>query len=69
MDKLSNIETFILFCLEAYKNKEQISGTEAINKFKRFEILNYLEQGYDLLHTQSLDYIVDEIKEYIKERE
>lgn len=65
MNKLSSKVAFMLFCLEAYKKREKISGTDALSKFKR---LNFLKDGYDVLHTQSLDNIVDEIKEYIIER-
>ena len=66
MKKLSPIQTFIIFCLEEYKNKKEMSGKNALNEFVNYNVLEFLENHYDVLHTQSLSYIFEEINEYVK---
>lgn len=60
---------FKTFCLEQYKEKHQISGMEAVQLFDRNDVLSYLQECYEPLHTQGADYIVDDIDEYIRFRE
>ncbi len=68
MTKLTKIQEFAIFCMEAYKTKYKLSGTEILNIFQKYNVFNFLESSYDLLHTQSMDYIVSEIYEYINNR-
>lgn len=69
MNKLSEIQTFIIFCMEAYKNKYKLTGEDVFNLFRKFDVFIFLENGYDVLHTQSMDYMVTEIHELIKRNE
>ena len=59
----SDILYFIAFCLEAYKKRHGISGNEASILFDRFGIKNYLSDNYEVLHTQGLPWILEEIEE------
>ena len=68
MNKLSKEQEFIIFCLEAYKNKKNITGKKAINDFKKYNVLEFLESSFDILHSQSMNYITDEINEFIKNK-
>ncbi len=68
MNQLTSIQTFIIFCLEAYKNENNISGNDVLKEFKRYDVFSFLESGFDVLHTQSKKYIIDEITAYIKQR-
>jgi len=68
MEKLNDIQKFTIFCLENYKIKNNISGNEVLNLFILHHIFEYLEDGYEILHTQSMDYVVQEIEEFIKQR-
>jgi len=68
MEKLNDIQKFTIFCLENYKIKNNISGNEVLNLFILHHIFEYLEDGYEILHTQSMDYEVQEIEEFIKQR-
>lgn len=63
------VSLFKTFCLEQYKEKHQISGMEALQLFDRNDVLSYLQECYEPLHTQGADYIVDDIDEYIRFRE
>jgi hypothetical protein len=69
MSKLTKIDEFIIFCLEAYKNKYELRGEDVLNLFQKFKIFSFLENGYDVLHTQSMEYIISEIHQLIKNQE
>lgn len=56
---------FKLFCVEMYKLKYNMSGKEAIDLFNKYDVLNFIEDIYDVLHTLSDDIIVSDINEYI----
>lgn len=62
------VSLFKTFCLEQYKEKHQISGIEALQLFDRNDVLPYLQECYEPLHTQGAGYIVDDIDEYIRVR-
>jgi hypothetical protein len=68
MIKLNKIERFQLFCLEYYKTQINISGKVALDVFESKGVFKFLEMGFEVLHTQSLSYIVDEITIFIKNR-
>lgn len=65
MKKNSSIQTFIIFCLEEYKNKKEMSGKNALNDFVNYNVFEFLESSFDILHSQSMNYIIDEINEFI----
>ena len=66
MFELKKIEKFQLFCLEAYKLEKKNSGVTALNEFEKYNVFDFLSSGYEVLHTQSLDYTVKEIITYLE---
>lgn len=68
MIKLNKIDQFKIFCIEMYKNTIGISGMQAFSDFKNNNVFEFLNSGYEVLHTQSQSYIVAEIIEFIKNR-
>lgn len=67
---MSNHEVeFSIFCVENVANKLQISGQEAYELLTvKSKILDeYIIPNYEMLHTQSKEYIVNDIIEYMKE--
>lgn len=56
---------FKLFCVEMYKLKYNLTGKEVIELFNKYDVLNFIEDIYDVLHTLSDDIIVSDINEYI----
>lgn len=56
---------FKLFCVEMYKLKYNMSGKEVIDLFNKYDVLNFIEDIYDVLHTLSDEIIVSDINEYI----
>ncbi len=63
--KLNPIESFQLFCLESYRSTHGIPAIQAFNEFKKNNVFSFLQSGYDVLHTQSLKYIISEIDQLI----
>jgi len=59
---------FVSSCIEAYKVRHAMKGADAANMFEKEGVLDYLIDGYDVLHTQSLEYVIDEIELYLKKR-
>lgn len=62
------INKFIIFCLESYKNFRQISGLQALSDFNKYDLFSYLTNGFEVLHTQSKDYITADIQDFIIRR-
>ena len=67
-DKELDIAYFLSFCMEQYKNKHQMNGEEVAILFKQYGVLPYLEDNFEVLHTQGHRWLMDEIDEWINNR-
>lgn len=67
-DKELDIAYFLSFCIEQYKTKYHISGEEVVSLFEQYDVLPYLEDNFEVLHTQSYQWIIEEIDEFINNR-
>jgi len=67
--KRQDIAFFLAFCIEQYMNEKRLSHEEAMSLFTEFGVLDYLAEHFEILHTQSRQWIIEDIDEYIKERE
>lgn len=65
-NETENIAYFIAFCIEMYKNTHSITGASAYNIFLENGIHDYLAENYEVLHTQSPRWILEEIDDVIK---
>ncbi len=63
-----DIALFVSFCLEEYKTAKGIPGEEALAIFLEYNLVDYLSEYYDVLHTQSRQWILEDIDEYINIR-
>lgn len=69
MDKKEqDIAYFLSFCIEQYKNEKRMTGTEAMDFLNRYGVLEYLAEHFEILHTQSRQWILADIDEFIKIR-
>ena len=69
MDKRTqNIAYFVSFCIEQYKNEKHLSGAEAMQVLDTYKVLDYLVEHYEILHTQSCQWILEDIDEFIRLR-
>jgi len=62
---LNPVQAFQLFCLENYKNVKGITASSALDIFKKNDVFGFLASGYDVLHTQSKNFILNQISDYI----
>ncbi len=60
-----DIAYFLAFCVEIYKNAHSLSGNEASTVLSGSGALDYLEENYDVIHTQSHHWILADIEEYL----
>lgn len=67
-DKELDIAYFLSFCIEQYGKKYQLSGDEVVSLFDQYEILPYLEENFEVLHTQGYQWLMEEIDELIRIR-
>ena len=66
--KTQDIAFFISFCLEQYKTSKGISGQAAMRVFDQYHVLEYLERHYEVLHSQSRQWILEDIDDFINQR-
>lgn len=59
---------FYTYCLENYAIWKQISGMRAWLLFKESGADEYVIDNYDLLHTQGMEYVLDDIQRFINRR-
>lgn len=62
------IPLFLSFCIEQYKNSKSINGKEAMEELAASGALKYLEDNYEVIHTQSPQWILEEIDEYLSKQ-
>ena len=65
MDK---ILSFKVFCLESYKAVHNLTGSEAYEVFKKYNVFDYITTHYDVLHSTGRLYIVSDIDDYLLNR-
>ena len=63
-----DIAYFVSFCIEQYKNAKHLTSAEAIDLLSHYQVLEYLSDHYEILHTQSHQWILEDIDEFIKLR-
>lgn len=59
---------FKMFCMENYRIKERLSAKETLLLFTEYDVFSFLEDTFEMLHTQEKDYILDSITVYIKNK-
>jgi hypothetical protein len=56
---------FISFCIEQYKMATKQTGSEVEQMFSQQGVIKFLIDHYEVLHTQSAQFIQEEIGEYL----
>ena len=57
---------FIVLCIEEYKDRKNLNGKAVIELFKKYSVIEYITSFYESLHTTGINYIINDIDEYIK---
>ena len=55
------INDFIVFFIEIYKSENSLTGREMYELFEKYGVLNYLHNGYEMLHTQGDRWLINDI--------
>ncbi len=66
--KKQDIAYFLSFCIEQYKNEKGISGSKAMVLLSKYGVLEYLAEHFEILHTQSRQWLIEDIDEFIRTR-
>lgn len=66
--KRQDIAYFVSFCIEQYKNAKHLTGAQAMRLLDEYKVLDYLSEHYEILHTQSYQWILEDIDEFIRSR-
>lgn len=59
---------FIAFCIEQYKAAKGMSGTDVAQLFFEKGVATYLAENFEVLHTQSRQWLIEEIDEILERR-
>ncbi len=60
---------FVVFCLEAYKKHERLTGKVAADRFLKYGVVQYLQDGYEVLHSLGENALVEDVVDFIRRRE
>ena len=66
---MSETIRFKVFCLEQFKNAHSLSGRDAMEQFKQYGVLEYINSFFDVLHSYGGKYIVQDIDMFIESRQ
>lgn len=65
-----NSFSFVVYMIHACANRWNVAPSRLYQALKKSGCLDrYLVPCYDILHTQSTDYVVQDIEEYLEERD
>lgn len=64
--KEDTIPLFLSFCIEQYKNTHHLTGAQAMQILSSSGAMDYLESNYEVIHTQSPQWIIEDIDEFLK---
>ena len=62
----NNVTTFLTFSIERYAQKHNITALESYALFRKYGVDSYLIDGFEVLHTQGEDFILEDIEIYIQ---
>lgn len=63
-----DIAYFLSFCIEQYMNDKGLNREQTMVLFSQYGVLDYLAAHFEILHTQSRQWIVEDIEDYIRNR-
>ena len=63
-----DIAYFISFCIEQYKVHISANGNEVMDLFDKYGVTEYLSDNFEILHTQSRQWLLEEMTLFSKKR-
>ena len=68
MSSRAKVAEFISFCIEMFAKAKRLQGDSVAALFESCGAIDFLDSGYDLLHTQGEGWLVAELDEFLKAR-
>ena len=68
MSDRAKVAEFISFCIEVFANAKKKSGADVARLFDSCGLISYLDEGYDVLHTQGREWLIADMDDYLKVR-
>lgn len=59
---------FTTFCIGGLASRLSIPESDVYARLKSSGVLDYIIRGYDVLHTFSREYLLDDLVSYMKEK-
>lgn len=66
--KEKDIALFVAFCIEEYGIAKVMTSDKVLDLFMQYGVIDYLSEFFDTLHTQGLQWLIEEIDEFIQIR-
>ena len=63
---MSNENKFLIFVVEYYRNKKNLSGSEVIALFDKHNVWDLAQKSYFLWHIESPENFILEIDDYVQ---
>lgn len=63
--KDKDIALFVAFCIEEYGAAKGMTGEQVLDLFSQYGVTDYLSQCFEPLHTQSRQWLIEEIDEFM----
>ena len=63
--KDKDIALFVAFCIEEYGAAKGMTGEHVLDLFSQYGVTDYLSQCLEPLHTQSRQWLIEEIDEFM----
>ena len=68
MSHRAKVAEFVSFCIEMFAKAKGLSGERAAALLADCGAIEYLDSGYDVLHTQGERWLVADLDEFLKQR-
>lgn len=65
-DLPDKVITFLTFCVEKYAQEHKMTSLQSYALFRKYKVDTYLTEGFDVLHTQGADAIIQDIDIYLQ---
>ena len=68
MSERLKVAEFVSFCIEMFAKAKRLSGDKVAAVFQSCGAIDYLDSGYDVLHTQGERWLVSDLEESLRIR-
>ena len=59
---------FLIYCIEIYKRAENLTGSQVLERFSKYNLFDYILEFYEILHIHGVSYILQDLNDYISEQ-